>query len=50
MKPNKKVGERIREIRTNLGYSMDEFGSLLGDSPRSSVNNWEKGVSIPKKR
>ncbi|HBI1635421.1 TPA: helix-turn-helix transcriptional regulator [Enterococcus faecalis] len=50
MKPNKiKVGERIREIRTNLGYSMDEFGRLLGDSPRSSVNNWEKGVSLPKK-
>ncbi|HBC4464417.1 helix-turn-helix domain-containing protein [Enterococcus faecalis] len=50
MKPNKKkVGERIREIRTNLGYSMEEFGKLLGDSPRSSVNNWEKGVSLPKK-
>lgn len=50
MKPNKKkVGDRIREIRTNLGYSMEEFGKLLGDSPRSSVNNWEKGVSLPKK-
>ncbi len=50
MKPNKKrVGERIKEIRTNLGYSMEEFGQLVGDSPRSSVNNWEKGVSIPKK-
>jgi transcriptional regulator with XRE-family HTH domain len=50
MKPNKtKVGERIREIRTKLGYSMEEFGKLLGDSPRSSVNNWEKGVSIPKR-
>lgn len=49
MKPNKKkVGERIHEIRTNLGYSMEEFGKLIGDSPRSSVNNWEKGVSIPK--
>ena len=24
-KQKKKVGERIREIRTNLGYSMDEF-------------------------
>ncbi|MGC2993763.1 helix-turn-helix domain-containing protein, partial [Enterococcus faecalis] len=39
----------MREIRTNLGFSMDEFGSLLGDSPRSSVNNWEKGVSFPKR-
>ncbi|WP_429975707.1 helix-turn-helix domain-containing protein [Enterococcus sp. DIV0086] len=50
MKPNKKkVGERINEIRTNLGYSMEEFGKLIGNSPRSSVNNWEKGVSIPKR-
>lgn len=50
MKPNKKkVANRIREIRTNLGYSMEEFGKLIGNSPRSSVNNWEKGVSIPKR-
>lgn len=50
MKPDKrKVGERIKKIRTDLGYSMDEFGKVIGDIPRSSVNNWEKGVSIPKK-
>jgi len=50
MKPNKvTVGKRIHEIRTSLGYSMEEFGKLIGDSPRSSVNNWEKGISIPKK-
>lgn len=50
MKPNKeKVGRRIKEIRTKLGYSMEEFGKLINNSPRSSVNNWEKGVSIPKK-
>jgi len=49
MKPNKeKVAKRIHEIRTSLGYSMDEFGKLLGDVPRSSVNNWEKAVSVPK--
>ncbi|MGG5370785.1 helix-turn-helix domain-containing protein [Enterococcus sp. AZ196] len=50
MTPNKqKVGKRINEIRTNLGYSMSDFGKLIGDLPRSSVNNWEKGVSLPKK-
>lgn len=50
MKPNKKkVANRIREIRTNLGYSMEEFGKLIGNSSRSSVNNWKKGVSIPKR-
>jgi transcriptional regulator with XRE-family HTH domain len=50
MKPNKKrVGERIQEIRKSLGYSMDEFGRMIGNTPRSSVNNWEKGISIPKR-
>ncbi|MGK0552596.1 helix-turn-helix domain-containing protein [Enterococcus faecalis] len=49
MKPVKeKVGKRIHEIRTNLGYSLSEFGKLIGDSPKSSVNNWEKGISLPK--
>jgi transcriptional regulator with XRE-family HTH domain len=50
MKPDKKeVGQRIKVIREKLGYSMDEFGKLISDSPRSSVNSWEKGVSIPKR-
>lgn len=50
MKPDKKeVGQRIKAIREKLGYSMDEFGRLISDSPRSSVNSWEKGVSIPKR-
>ncbi|MEV2911272.1 helix-turn-helix transcriptional regulator [Paenibacillus larvae] len=50
MKPDKKeVGQRIKEIREKLGYSMHEFGKLISDSPRSSVNSWEKGVSIPKR-
>lgn len=50
MKPNKtEVGLRIKGIRKNLGYSMDEFGKIVSESPRSSVNSWEKGVSIPRK-
>ena len=48
MKPNKKeVGLRIKEIRKKLGYSMETFGEIVSQSPRSSVNSWEKGVSIP---
>ncbi|MFS7201284.1 helix-turn-helix domain-containing protein [Carnobacterium divergens] len=50
MKPNKKeVGLRIKEIRKKLGYSMETFGEIVSQSPRSSVNSWEKGVSIPRK-
>lgn len=50
MKPNKKeVGLRIKDIRKKLGYSMEEFGEIVSQSPRSSVNSWEKGVSIPRK-
>lgn len=51
MKPQKeKVAKRIYQIRKNLGYSMEEFGKLLGDIPKSTVNNWEKGISIPKRK
>lgn len=51
VKPNKKeVGLRIKDIRKKLGYSMEEFGEIVSQSPRSSVNSWEKGVSIPRKR
>lgn len=50
MKPNKKeVGLRIKDIRKKLGYSMEVFGAIISQSPRSSVNSWEKGVSIPRK-
>ena len=28
---------------------MEEFGEIVSQSPRSSVNSWEKGVSIPRK-
>ena len=50
VKPNKKeVGLRIKDIRKKLGYSMEEFGEIVSQSPRSSVNSWEKGVSIPRK-
>ena len=50
MKPNpKEVGQRIYQIRTKLGYSMEDFGKVLHNVSRASVNNWEKGKSVPKK-
>lgn len=50
MKPDKKeVGKRIFEIRTSGKYTMEDFGRIIDGAPKSSVNNWEKGVSIPQR-
>lgn len=49
MKPDAiEVGIRIKEIRTDLGYSMSQFGELISDSPKTTVNNWERGINLPK--
>lgn len=42
------VGNRIKQIRLNLGLSMEEFGKRL-DTSKGAVNNWEKGVNFPNK-
>lgn len=42
------VGNRIRSIRQDLNLSMEKFGKLIGDLPRSTVNNWERGINLPK--
>lgn len=43
-----RVAEKIREIRTDLGYSMAQFGELISNSPKTTVNNWERGINLPK--
>ena len=49
MKPDAiEVGIRIKKIRTYLGYSMSQFGELISDSPKTTVNNWERGINLPK--
>lgn len=49
MKPDAiEVGKRIKKIRTDLGYSMSQFGELISDSPKTTVNNWERGINLPK--
>lgn len=34
-----RVAKKIREIRTDLGYSMAQFGELISNSPKTTVNN-----------
>jgi len=42
------TGKKIRRIRINLGYTMEEFGKALNTS-KGAVNNWEKGINLPNK-
>lgn len=44
----KEVGQMIRNLRNSMGLSMEKFGKLIDDLPRSAVNNWEKGINLPK--
>lgn len=43
------IGARIARRRHQLGWSQVELASRLGVSP-SSVANWERGASYPKKK
>ncbi len=45
----KEVGERIRFIRLNRGYTIQGFGDLFGAS-RGNVQAWESGACLPNKR
>lgn len=46
---NKKaVGSRIKQIRTNKGYTLEAFGKLFGAS-KSNVQKWETGFTLPNK-
>ena len=49
IKINKKlVGLRIKNIRTTLFYTLEEFGNLKGiEAGKSNVSTWERGSSIP---
>lgn len=42
------VGERIKEIRLNKGYTLEAFGKLFGVS-KSNVLKWEQGKALPNK-
>lgn len=42
----KSLGERIKSIRLEKGYTMEDFGKLFNTS-KGTVNNWEKGRNNP---
>lgn len=42
------IGQRIKNIRINLGKTMEDFGNILLTS-KGTVNNWEKGRNLPNK-
>lgn len=44
----KAVGSRIKQIRTNKGYTLESFGKLFGAS-KSNVQKWETGFTLPNK-
>ena len=45
----KEVGQRIKFIRLNRGYTIQGFGDLFGAS-RGNVQAWESGACLPNKR
>lgn len=44
----KAVGQHIKRIRLEMGYTLKEFGSLFKPAAADSlVSRWERGVSLP---
>ncbi|WP_227701695.1 helix-turn-helix domain-containing protein [Staphylococcus warneri] len=43
------VGDRINERRTRLGMTQKELASKT-DTTKSTVQKWESGVHLPKKK
>lgn len=44
-----KFAERIKELRTSKGWTMEELGEKLGKT-KSTISTWEKGTRSPKVR
>jgi transcriptional regulator with XRE-family HTH domain len=42
-----KIGSRIKELRTELGLTQDEFAKKIGVSGKTIVANYESGYSTP---
>lgn len=40
-------GQRIKKLRNDNGYSMEELAQKIGVT-KSSINMWENGGSVPK--
>lgn len=45
------VGERIKQIRLEMGYTLEEFGELFNPiASKGVVSKWEKGRNLPNKK
>lgn len=44
------IGERIRELRENLGMSQDELAKKVGYKSRSSINKLELSRELPTRK
>lgn len=42
-----KIGEKIKELRMEKGFSQMQFGKLIGVSQKA-VDYWERNVNEPK--
>lgn len=43
----KKIGTRIRQLRTELDITQEEFAKMIGVSGKSIIANYESGYSTP---
>ncbi|WP_196246208.1 helix-turn-helix domain-containing protein [Lacticaseibacillus zhaodongensis] len=43
----KQIGQRISNVRNNMGLTMSEFGRRIGNVSQSIVTRWENGTSVP---
>lgn len=49
LKENKKeIGERIHDLRVRKNVSMEELANNIGAGGKSTINTWEKGITLPR--
>lgn len=49
MKENKnEIGERIHDLRIRKNVSMEELANSIGAGGKSTINTWEKGITLPR--
>lgn len=44
------IGRRIKAIRIDKNWTLEEFGLLVGNASKGTVSNWESGVNVPNKK
>lgn len=44
----REIGERIHSLRTAKNISMDELAQNIGAGGKSTINTWEKGITLPR--